>query len=214
MMRTAHVATVAVLLAGTAFFLQARARSPLGPSRASLASFPVQLDNWVGIDVPIPDEILTTMGPGEFVQREYANDQTDQPEITLYLAYRPEDHSFFHHLPPVCPTCTGWRTLESHTTALQFQGETAFEANRYLIARGADRQLVLSWYWSQGRRVASEGTMNRYLLFDSLLLNPTDNALIRLNTPLRPGEAPQKAEERLVAFAGLVNPRLDRYVPR
>jgi EpsI family protein len=213
MSRNGHVTALAVLLAGTAFFLQARARSPLVPSRTSLASFPMQLDNWVGNDVPIPDEILKTIGPGEFVQRQYANDQTEQPEITLYLAYRPDDHSFFHHLP-ICLTGPGWKTLESRTTTLQFQGATAFEANRYLVARGADRQVVLFWYWVHGRRVASEDLMNRYLAFDSLLLSPTDHALIRLNTPLRPGEDPRKAEERLVSFAGLVNPRLDRYVPR
>jgi EpsI family protein len=211
--RNAHVATVAVLLAGTAFFLQARARSPIVPSRTSLASFPVQLDNWVGNDVPIPDEILKTMGPGELVERQYANDQTEQPEITLYLAYRP-GRSFFHHLPPIGLTGSGWTTLESRTTTLQFQGATAFAANRYLMARGADRQLVLFWYWAHGRRLASEDLMNRYLVFDSLLLNRTDHALIRLNTPLRAGEDAHKAEERLLSFAGLVNPRLDRYVPR
>ena len=98
----ARFATVAVLLAGTALFLQARARDPFVPSRTSLASFPVQLDNWVGNVVPIPDELLKTMAPGEFVQRQYAATR-DHP----YLAYRLDDHLFFHHLPPICLTCSG-----------------------------------------------------------------------------------------------------------
>jgi EpsI family protein len=83
-----------------------------------------------------------------------------------------------------------------------------------LIARGTDRQLVLFWYWAHGRRVARENRMNLYLMLDSLRWNRSDNALIRLNTPLLPDEDQQQAEQRLLAFAGLVNPRLDRYIPR
>jgi EpsI family protein len=206
--------TVVLLLGGAALFLQARAHNPIALERISLAAFPVQMSNWVGTDVPIPSETLKTLGAGEFLQREYINDQTEQPDVTLYLAYRPTDYSFFHHLPPNCLTGSGWTTLESGTTTVQFSGEPAFEANRYLIARGTDRQLVLFWYWAHGRRVARENRMNLYLILDSLRWNRSDNALIRLNTPLLPDEDQQQAEQRLLAFAGLVNPRLDRYIPR
>jgi EpsI family protein len=209
----ARFATVAVLLAGTGLFLQARARSPFVASRISLASFPVQLGNWVGSDVPIPEEDLKTLGPGEFLQRQYANDQTQQPDVTLYLAYRPNDHRFYTHLPQNCLSGSGWTTVESATTTLRFPGEAAFPADRYLIARGPDRQLVVFWYWAHGRRVASEDWMNFYMASDSLLLNRNDNALIRINTVLQPGEKPEQAEQRLLSFAGLVNPRLNSYIP-
>jgi len=49
---------------------------------------------------------------------------------------------------------------------------------------------------------------------DSLRLNRRDNALVRINTELRPGEKPDEAERRLLAFAGLVNPLLKNYIPR
>jgi EpsI family protein len=207
-------ATVAVLLAGTGLFLQTRARNPFVPSRISLASFPVQLKNWSSTDLPIPNEILKTLGPGEFLQRRYVAERTQQPTVDLYLAYLPNEHSLFSHLPQDCLTGSGWTTLESGTTILQFPGETAFEANRYLIGRGTDRQLVLFWYWAHGRRVASEDWMNLYLAFDSLRLNRSDNALIRLNTPLRPDENPQEAEQRLISFVELLNPLLNGYIPR
>jgi EpsI family protein len=103
--------------------------------------------------------------------------------------------------------------VEVGTTTLAFPGDTAFPANRYLIAKGDDRQLVLFWYSARGRRVASEGWMNVYLTFDSLLSNRTDNALIRMNTELQPGENPADAERRLLSFAGLVSPLLKSYIP-
>jgi EpsI family protein len=210
----ARFTTGAVLLAGTALFLQARARSPFVPSRISLASFPVQVRNWAGTDVPIPNEILKTLGPGEFLQRRYVAERTQHPAVDLYVAYRPNEHSLFNHLPQACLTGSGWTVVESGTTTLQFPGETAFEANRYLIERGTDRQLVVFWYWVHGRRVASEDWMNLYLVFDSLRLNRGDNALVRFNTTLRPDENPQEAEQRLLSFAGLVNPLLSGYIPR
>ena len=41
----------------------------------------------------------------------------------------------------------------------------------------------------------------------------TDNALIRMNTELQPGEKPEDAERRLLSFAGLAGPLLKNYIP-
>ena len=56
--------------------------------------------------------------------------------------------------------------------------------------------------------------MEWHLMLDSLQLNRSDNALIRLNTELKPGENPAVAEQRLLSFASLVNPLLKNYIPR
>ena len=56
--------------------------------------------------------------------------------------------------------------------------------------------------------------MHFYLILDKLSLDRSDNALIRMNTELRPGETPEQAEKRLLAFAGLVDPLLNNYIPR
>ena len=61
--------------------------------------------------------------------------------------------------------------------------------------------------------MADEEWMNVYLMLDSVRLNRSDNALIRINTAVQPGERPQDAERRLLAFAGLVSPILQNYIP-
>ena len=211
----ARFATVAALLAGTALFLQTRARHGFAPPRIVLASFPVELKNWAGTDVPILDEDLKTLGPGEFLQRTYKNQTAGGDDVDLYLAYLPSrSDALYKHLPQDCLIDSGWSLVESGTTSLSLPGDAPFVANRYLIARGADRQLVLFWYSAYGRRVASESRMDFRLLLDSLRLNRSDNALIRLNTGLLPGERPDDAERRLLAFAELVNPLLNNYIPR
>ena len=47
----ARFATVVLLLTGTALFLEARARNEFVLPRTTLASFPLELKNWLGNDV-------------------------------------------------------------------------------------------------------------------------------------------------------------------
>jgi EpsI family protein len=209
----ARFATVVLLLTGTALFLEARARNEFVLPRTTLASFPLELKNWLGNDVPIPDEILKTLGTGEFLQRTYQDRTSTGAYVDLYVAYLESQQKLIHHLPQDCLEGSGWSPVEVGTTTLAFPGDTPFPANRYLIAKGDDRQLVLFWYSARGRRVANEDWMNAYMALDSLRLNRSDNALIRMNTQLQPGEKPEDAERRLLSFAGLVSPILHNYIP-
>ena len=211
----ARFAVVAVLLAGTALFLQGHARNEFVPPRTALASFPVELKNWAGADIPIPAEDLQTLGSGDFLQRTYKDRTARDSDVDLYIAYLPGRSSgLYRHLPQDCLTGSGWSLVESGITILTFPGDASFPANRYLIARSKERQLVLFWYSARGRRVARASQMDLHQVLDSLRLNRSDNALIRMNTELRPGEEPEDAERRLLAFARLVNPLLHNYIPR
>jgi EpsI family protein len=135
--------------------------------------------------------------------------------VGLYLAYFPNQHAGIrHHLPENCLAGSGWSTVESGTTTLSLPGYAPFPANRYLITQGADRQLVLYWFWGRGRGVASEDWADFYLVFDALRLNRSDDALVRINTPLQPGEEPNAAQRRLLSFAEQVSPLVGNYIPR
>ena len=89
-----------------------------------------------------------------------------------------------------------------------------FPANRYLIAKGDSRQLVLYWFWAHNRGVASEYWAKFYLVADSIKMNRSDGALVRITTPMYPGETADAAQQRILPFAGDVMPLLDSYIPR
>ena len=211
----ARFAVVAVLLTGAGLFQHIRTGNVVAPPRASLASFPLQLGEWIGTDIPIPPIALNTLDRGEFLQRDYQDQHTKGPGVDLYLAYFPNQRAGQRrHLPQDCLAGSGWSTVESGTTTLSLPGYLPFPANRYLITKGSDRQLVLYWFWGRGRGVASEDWADFYLVFDSLRWNRNDDALIRINTPLQAGEDPDAGQRRLLSFADQVSPLVGSYIPR
>lgn len=211
----ARFAMITLLLAGTGLFQHLRTRNVVAPPRRALASLPLQVGQWVGTDIPMPPEILNKLDPGEFLQRDYQDRNAKGPEVYLYLAYFPNQRTGpRRHLPDDCLAGSGWSTVESGTTTLSLPGYTPFPANRYVITKGPDRQLVLFWFWGRGRGVASEDWADFYLAFDALRLNRNDDALIRINTPLQADEEPDAGQQRLLSFAEQLSPIVGSYIPR
>lgn len=208
-------AVTIALLAATAIFLQARSRTETLPNREPLASLPFQLGPWTGTDVPMQQDVLAILGPGDFLQRFYENASVSQPYIDFFLAYFPSQRTGDTiHSPKHCLPGAGWLPTESSRISISFPGSAPFEVNRYVIAKGDQRQLVLYWYWAHDRAEASEYWAKFYLVADSIRLNRSDGSLVRVITPLPDGETVEAAQRRLLSFAGNVVPQLDRYIPR
>jgi EpsI family protein len=205
----------AALLAVTAIFLHARSRYEVLPPHEPLASVPRQLGNWTGSDVNIPQDVLDVLGAGDFLLRVYQNTSTAEPDVDLFLAYFPTQRAGDTiHSPKNCLPGAGWSPVESRRIQVSLPGHVPFPANRYVIVKGTDRQLVLYWYWAHDRAVASEYWAKFYLVADSIRLNRSDGALVRVTTSLRPGEAINTAQTRLLSFAENLVPLVNQYVPR
>ncbi len=204
---------VAFLLAATAAFLQARQMAEFVPKSDPVSSFPIQVSNWTGQDMPIEPDVLTVLGPGDFLSRIYT--QPDQPYIDFFLAYFPSQQSGDTvHSPKNCLPGSGWTPLESSRIRISIADGASIPANRYIISKGLNRQLVIYWYQAHGRTVASEYWAKFYLVADAIRSNRTDGSLVRIVTPIEEDEAADSAEQRAVSFAQQIAPMLDKYVPR
>ena len=62
-------------------------------------------------------------------------------------------------------------------------------------------------------RIANEYLSKLYLLRDAMFKNRTDGALVRLTTPIYPGERESDADKRLQEFTNVVVPKLVGYLP-
>jgi EpsI family protein len=204
---------VVLLLLATGLLLQARSRREVIAPRQSLADFPRSLGTWTSTDMSLDAETLAVLGPGDFLLREYQA-PSDVP-VDLFIAYFASQRTGDTiHSPKHCLPGAGWQATESSNVILSFPGRPPFPVNRYLIARGEDRQLVLYWYLAHDRMVASEYWAKFYLIADAIRLNRSDGSLIRLSTPLVPRERSSSAERRLMSLAAQVIPHLDNYIPR
>ncbi|HXJ89382.1 MAG TPA: EpsI family protein [Candidatus Binatia bacterium] len=206
---------VAILLAGTAIFLQSRSRGEVFPPRQPLQSFPEQLGDWHGTDQPIDEEALQVLGPGEFLLREYEDQQAEEPPVNLYIAYfKSQRAGDTIHSPKNCLPGAGWAPVRSNRILVSMTNHASFPANRYVVARGELRRLVLYWYWAHDRGVASEYWAKYYLVTDSIRMNRSDGSLVRLMTDMAPGESEKTAMQRMLPFAERILPLLNDYIPR
>jgi exosortase D (VPLPA-CTERM-specific) len=203
-------------IALTAILLQARGGAEVIPPRPPFSSFPTQLGEWEGKDIPLDKETLDVLGPGDFLLRGYQDaNNVDLPYVELFIAYFASQRTGDTiHSPQHCLPGAGWVPLENSQITLTFPSHSSFPANRYVISKAGVRKLVLYWYWAHDRGVASEYWAKFYLVKDAIRMNRSDGALVRIDADMLPGETPDAAEQRFLPFASVVFPLLDRYIPR
>jgi EpsI family protein len=83
----------------------------------------------------------------------------------------------------------------------------------YVIASSGQKQFVVYWYQAHGRSVANEYMAKIYMATDAIRMNRTDGALIRVITPVAPGEEVAGAQRRAEQFAARLTPLLPRFIP-
>lgn len=205
---------VLILLASTGLLLQARNSSEIIAPRTQLSEFPNSFEGWTSTNIPISQEIRDILGPGDFLLRDYRN-QASGAMVNLFIAYFPSQRSGDAiHSPKNCLPGAGWSPVSSDRIQVTLPGLSTFPANRYVIAKGEARQLVLYSYWAHNRVVASEYWAKFYLVEDSIRLHRTDGSLVRLTTYLNEKESVESGQRRLLALAANIVPHIPEYVPR
>jgi EpsI family protein len=203
-----------MLLASTGWFLHSR-NDELIPRHERLETFPLQLGDWVGTDLEIPKEVSQVLGAGDFLFRDYSKIELPNSRVNLFIAYFPSQRiGDTIHSPKNCLPGAGWSPLASSRITVAVPGEPPLEVNRYVVAKGGQRAIVLYWYWAHGRAVASEYRAKYYLVEDSVRLNRSDGSLIRVVRQLREHENATTAQQQMVSLIDQAIPRLDPYIPR
>jgi EpsI family protein len=203
-----RVIVLVVLLLSTAGVLAGTGGDGGVIPHARLQHIPMQIDEWTGTKAPdLTPDVLEVLGVDAYINRTYAAlpDQT----VGLYVGfYERQRQGHTMHSPLNCLPGSGWAPLSNDR--IQVDGRTV---NRYIVAKGADRLMLLYWYQSHGRVVASEYAAKFYLVSDALRLHRTDGALVRVVSVIRDGEAQGRAERRAVEFVRAMLPTLSRYLP-
>jgi EpsI family protein len=106
----------------------------------------------------------------------------------------------------------GWTTESTGEITLDTT-DGAITVNRYIVAKGKERSVVLYWYQTPRRVVAGEWSAKLWLVADAVRDKRTDTALVRVvvwSTPGHDDEAVATAR----GFARNLHPRLRDHLPR
>lgn len=213
---TRAVAVCALLGATTVFLANAR-KTEVAVARTTFDTFPRQIGGWQSIvDPPMDEDVLKVLGVDDYLSRVY---YTREAAVGLYMGfYGSQRQGDTIHSPLNCLPGAGWEPVSQGRLLISNadgQGRD-ITVNRYVVQKGLERQLVLYWYQSHGRVVASEYTSKLYLIHDAIRLNRTDGSMVRVIAPIKIGATDNGAAAERVAeeFVRALFPLLPAYLPQ
>jgi EpsI family protein len=208
---TRRLLLVAFLFVGTRAAVAALSASePVVPAHP-LSSLPMTLGGWSGAREPDFDpQTLSVLGVDDYVTRVY---RRGPDAAELYVGYyASQKRGATIHSPLNCLPAAGWQPLSHARVQLAVDSGLRIEANRDVVQRGLDRELVFYWFQSHGRTVASDYWAKAYLVLDGLRLHRTDGALVRV--AVGPFAQEASAERAASDFIHALAPKLTRQLPR
>jgi len=146
-----------------------------------LAALPFAIGAWTGQAQAPPDaESLGVLRADDYLLRTY---RRGQDAVELFVAYyATQRQGSTMHSPLNCLPGAGWESISKQREQVALADGDAIDLNRYVVQKGVDKRLVLYWYQSHGRSVASEYWSRAYLIMDSLRFHRSDGALVRIVT--------------------------------
>ena len=181
--RSPAVLAASVLLLVQAALLYSAIRPEAIVPGPPLAQMPLMLGNWKFVqDGVIDQESLDVLNADDILNRLYSRGA--QGAYLFVAAFRSQRSGKAPHSPKNCLPGSGWTPLNSGEMAVDTGTHGAITVNRYVVAHGDERSLVLYWYQSRDRAIASEYKAKFWVMADAIRLNRTDTALVRVVVPI------------------------------
>jgi EpsI family protein len=209
----AKVLTAFLILQAVAFYGLARTEPVRTVSK--LSTFPQELGEWKMVQEGTVDaETMEVLKADDVVTRWYGNPRYREI-ASLFIAYFGTQRSGkTPHSPKNCLPGAGWLPVVSDRIYVDIPGAQAkLEANRYIVARGDDKSLVIYWYHTRYRTIADEYQAKFYTVLDSIRHNRSDTAVVKVTIPIRGERTEEQVTEMAKDFLRTIYPKLDPFFP-
>jgi EpsI family protein len=199
-------ATAALLAATWAASTMSANRSP-EPLVQPLESIPRQFDGWNGSeDHQLDAATVAVLKPTAYLSRFYQRGNVMLDFFTAFYSLQEAGETM--HSPRNCLPGSGWEVWRHETVDLSVEGKTV-TLNSYGVQNGTRRMVVLYWYQTPERIVASEYYAKLCLVWDAVLRSHTSGSIVRIVAPDQP-ESIQAAKD----FAVEMIPQVQRCLPK
>jgi EpsI family protein len=198
-----HIIGTVALLATTLSVSKLTAHRRSDSLTQPLETISWKIDGSTGTEnPPLTPGVLHALQCSRYLSRTYV---TPEIHADLFIAYYAEQRAGESmHSPKHCLPGAGWEIWDYGRTDIQASGRD-FTVNKYSIENSGQRRLVLYWYQSKGRIIASEYVGKLLLARDALVQNSTAGSIVRIIVPDQPG-----ALEFARGFASELIPQVQR----
>jgi exosortase D (VPLPA-CTERM-specific) len=210
----AYLCSVALLVPVAFASMLMVERVEVSPPRAIFVDFPMKLDGWLGTSLSLEKQYIDALRFDDYVLADFRSG--DGHPVNLYAAYyQSQRKGQSAHSPQSCLPGGGWEISSfKHMDLPASSGMVRpLHVNRALIQKDSQKQIVLYWFKQRDRILSNEYLVKVYLFWDALSRGRTDGALVRIASPVGPGETEDIVDQRLLRFVSTVAPELNRYVP-
>jgi len=164
-------------------------------------SINTRIDGWSSAgNQQLRDRIVASLNATSYLSRTYRKDRNELDLFVAFYAQLRAGESM--HSPKYCLPGGGWEFSDIRTVSLSANGRQA-KVNRALVHLGDERQLMLYWYQSRPRIIASEYQSKLFLVWDGLTRGNQGGSIVRIMLPDRPG-----ADQEALAFATQLIPQV------
>jgi len=178
----------------------------------NLDLFPVNILEWKGKRDFLTSAEIKNLDLSDYWMANYTLENTDSP-VNFYVAYYDNQKMRANiHIPLNCILASGW-SLDSQTSISVNTQKGEIPVKRLLIRKGSQRGIVYYWLEQRGRRLSNPIEAKLYLMWDSIVINRTDGALVRVASPISTFENPEKADERIQKFIRDTYPKVNSFIP-
>ena len=190
---------LAATLAGSRFAERTRPEALATP----LSTIPKEIAGWKNTaEESLSDGVLGTLKPTSYLARTY---QKKGQQLGLFIAYYAQQRAGESmHSPKHCLPGAGWEIWDYGSAMVPVNGGQV-KINRYSIQNAGARSVVLYWYQSRNRVIASEYLGRLLLIRDALVEGKAAGSIVRIVVADQPG-----AVNEGVRFAAEVIPQFQR----
>jgi EpsI family protein len=199
---------VTLLLVVQAALLYSSIRPEAVPPVRPLSEMPKDLGSWKFVEDGVVDpETQEVLKADDLLNRVFVQPSTNAGVNLFIAAFRSQRNGKAPHSPQNCLPGNGWTPLQSEELSLDVGRGAPISVNQWVIEHGESRSVVLYWYQSRDRAVASEYKAKFWVIADAIRYNRTDTALIRIVVPVvnrDQDRATQTAIDFVKAFYGTI----------
>lgn len=215
--RSSALLTVAIIMGvGSIAWLATPPSEPVAVERESFARFPSTIGTWSSTTAALDPAVEAVLAADEYILTSFSA-PGEAARVGFFSAfYNNQTEGEGIHSPEVCLPVGGWEMFDFAPVdvSLPQTGWPDFQANRAIIQKALQKQVVYYWFEQRGKRITNDFAAKLITVWDSLALGRSDGAIVRFTTPVANGETVQDADDRIRRFMALSLSSLPKHLPQ